>query len=334
MLTAAFNYQLPPAQIAQNPAKPRDSAKLLVYTRKTQQITEGIFRNLPKLLQPGDVLVLNETKVIPARLKTLAGHEVFLVTPLKPKTWRCLVRGGKHFLAGQEFTITKNLTGKVQTVLPSGERVITFHTPNFTQALNQAGEIPLPPYIEAAASKAKKYQTIFAKKPGSVAAPTAGLHFTPRVFRALAQQGIQIAKVNLTIGPGTFKPVKAKELEDHKMHAEAFELNLATARFLNQAKKNGQRIIAVGSTSCRVLESATQANGYLKPQKNQTAIFIYPGYQFKFIDGMLTNFHLPCSTLIMLVAAFLGRPKTLELYNFAVAKNYRFYSFGDAMLLL
>lgn len=334
MLTAAFSYHLPPQQIAQTPARPRDSARLLVYQRQTGQVTQQVFRNLPKILQSGDVLVLNETKVIPARLRTQAGREIFLLKALKPKTWRCLVRGGKHFLAGQELTIAPKFTGKVQTVLPSGERVITFRTPNFLKALTRYGHTPLPPYIQPNDFNTKKYQTIFARRAGSVAAPTAGLHFTPRVFRHLKQAGQQVVKINLTIGSGTFLPVKTKQLEDHPMHTEAFELSPAAVRLLNQAKKAGRRIFAVGSTSCRVLESCVQANGFLKAQKNQTALFIKPGYQFKFIDGLLTNFHLPCSTLIMLVAAFLGREKTLELYHFAVQAKYRFYSFGDAMLLL
>jgi S-adenosylmethionine:tRNA ribosyltransferase-isomerase len=345
MQTADFDYELPKKFIAQRPASPRDSSKLLVYERATGAIQHKKFSDLPDLLEPGDVLVLNESKVIPARLTTVEGREVFLAKELKsPPTplhkrgeqnvWECLVRGGKHFQVGDKFEISKSFTGEVLEILPDGERVIRFHSRHFQKDLEKYGASPLPPYIEQTAKKVPQYQTVYAKRAGSVAAPTAGLHFTPRIFQKLKAKKIQIEKVTLHVGLGTFAPVKVDQIEKHPMHAEFFTLPESVASRLNAAKKAGRRIIAVGSTSCRVLESCANSKGVLKAQTGEMDIFIFPGKKFKFIDALLTNFHLPKSTLIMLVAALVGREKILELYELAKRKNYRFFSFGDATLLL
>ncbi|MFH1546812.1 MAG: tRNA preQ1(34) S-adenosylmethionine ribosyltransferase-isomerase QueA [Patescibacteria group bacterium] len=341
MKTADFDYSLPKKFIAQKPASPRDSSKLLVYSREDGKILHKKFSDLPDLLQPGDVLVLNESKVIPARLATREGREVFLAREITPKVWECLVRGGKHFQVGSTFKIGKNprsesrasFTGEVLKILADGERVIRFHSKNFTKDLEKFGATPLPPYIHSPAKKVPQYQTIYAKKSGSVAAPTAGLHFTPRVFAKLKKRGVVVEKVTLHVGLGTFAPVKAEKIEDHDMHSEFFTLSEGVASRLNQHKKEGRRIIAVGSTSCRVLESCADARGKLHAKSDETDIFIFPGCKFKFIDAMLTNFHLPKSTLIMLVAAFIGREKILAIYETAKSENYRFFSFGDAMFL-
>jgi S-adenosylmethionine:tRNA ribosyltransferase-isomerase len=333
MKTADFDYQLPKKFIAQKPASPRDSSKLLVYSREDGKILHKKFSDLPDLLQSGDVLVLNESKVIPARLETKEGREVFLAKELKPKVWACLVRGGKYFQVGATFKIGANFTGEVIEVLESGERVIQFHSKNFAKDLEKYGASPLPPYIHSAAKKVPQYQTVYAKTAGSVAAPTAGLHFTPRIFKKLKAKGIQIEKTTLHVGLGTFAPVKVSEIEKHEMHSEFFVLSEGVAERLNNYKKAGCRIIAVGSTSCRVLESCADAKDQLYAKSGETDIFIFPGQKFKFIDAMLTNFHLPKSTLIMLVAAFIGREQILKLYETAKKKNYRFFSFGDAMLL-
>lgn len=334
MKTIDFGYELPPELIAQAPAEPRDSSRLMVYTRDTDTVEHRVFHELPELLQRGDTLVLNDTRVIPARLATTAGHEVFLLRERGEQLWECLVRGGKHFAVGAEFAIAPDFTGLVQEVTLSGTRLIQFTAPDFAAALEQHGASPLPPYIEQTDPHVPAYQTVFARMPGSVAAPTAGLHFTERVFAALAERGVAVEYVTLHVGLGTFLPVKAEEITDHTMHSEVYELSQSTAERLNVAKSAGRRVIAVGSTACRVLESCTDRCGRLLPQSGETSIFIYPGYQWRFVDGLLTNFHLPQSTLIMLVSALIGREKTLELYELAKHEKYRFYSFGDAMLLL
>ena len=334
MKTADFDYELPKKFIAQCPASPRDSSKLLVFDRATNKISHHRFSELADILRPDDVLVLNESKVIPARLQTVEGREVFLAKEISPKKWACLVRGGKYFQIGSKFEIATDFIGEVLEILASGERVIRFHSKNFARDLEKYGASPLPPYIHQTAKKVPQYQTVFAKNAGSVAAPTAGLHFTPRIFKKLKQRGIQIEKITLHVGLGTFAPVKVSEISAHKMHSEFFTLSEKVAQKLNAAKKAGRRIIAVGSTSCRVLESCANSKGELIPKSGETDIFIFPGKKFKFIDGMLTNFHLPRSTLIMLVAALVGRDKILEIYEMAKRENYRFFSFGDATLLL
>lgn len=338
MKTSDFDYHLPKSLVAQRPAVPRDSSRLFIYNRDTGEVQHRVFRELPDILDSGDVLVVNDTKVIPARLMTKEGREVFLVrkSPLykKGNTWECLVRGGKHFLKGKVFDIGKGFSGEILDILESGERVIKFHSKNFKQDLEKYGATPLPPYIHQESKKVPQYQTVYAKQAGSVAAPTAGLHFTSRVFSKLKKRGITVEKITLHVGLGTFAPVKSEKIEDHDMHSELFSLSEKTAERLNKFKKEGRRIVAVGSTSCRVLESCADSKGKLKSKSGETDIFIYPGYKFRFIDGMLTNFHLPKSTLIMLVAAIISRKKVLEIYEIAKKEQYRFYSFGDAMLLI
>lgn len=334
MKTSDFDYNLPKKFIAQKPASPRDHSKLLIYDRASESVRHKNFFDLSDILRSDDVLVLNESKVIPARLKTQEGREVFLVKKLRSKTWECLVRGGKYFQVGTTFEIGNFFSGEVLEILESGERVIQFHSKNFTKDLEKYGASPLPPYIHSTQKKVRQYQTVYAKTAGSVAAPTAGLHFTPRVFEKLKAKGIAIEKITLHVGLGTFAPVKVENVQKHKMHSEFFLLSERAAKRLNAYKKAGRRIIAVGSTSCRVLESCSDFRGKLHPKSGETNIFIYPGQKFKFIDGMLTNFHLPKSTLIMLIAALVGREKILEIYEIAKKKNYRFFSFGDAMLLL
>jgi len=345
MKTADFDYSLPKKFIAQKLASPRDSSKLLVFDRATNKISHKKFSELADILCPDDVLVLNESKVIPARLQTTERREVFLTKEIKSppipllqrgknNVWECLVRGGNYFQVGSKFEIGKSFSGEVLKILENGERVIRFYSPYFQKDLKKYGATPLPPYIHSTQKKVPQYQTVFAKTAGSVAAPTAGLHFTPRMFAKLKKRGIQIEKITLHVGLGTFAPVKVSEISEHKMHSEFFTLSEKVAQKLNAAKKAGRRIIAVGSTSCRVLESCSDSRGRLRPKSGETDIFIFPGKKFKFIDAMLTNFHLPKSTLIMLIAAFVGREKVLELYKIAKQKNYRFFSFGDATLLL
>lgn len=356
MQLADFDYVLPPELIAQTPVEPRDSARLLTYDRATGATGHHTFRDLVDLLQPGDVLVVNDTKVIPARLTTTEGREVFLVRSIDREckmknekcknTWQCLVRGAKHFMVGSEFQIGADLSGKVVEILPDGERVIAFQSSDFDAALEQHGATPLPPYIASPSPSTGKgrgegggvnerYQTVYAddQKKGSVAAPTAGLHFTPELFERLRARGVSVENVMLHVGLGTFQPVKVTDITEHKMHAEFFVLTPEVAERINKAKSAGRRIIAVGTTSCRVLESCADQCGRLLPRTGETKIFIYPGYTFKMIDGLITNFHLPKSTLLMLISALLGREQALALYQLAIKERYRFFSFGDAMLL-
>lgn len=355
MQLADFDFVLPPERIAQLPAEPRDSSRLLAYHRATDVVTHHIFHELPTLLQPGDVLVVNDTCVLPARLFTTAGHEILLLRPYghalsatlvaaKEPLWQCLVRGGKFFTVGARFAIAADFSGEVCEILADGTRVVRFASSDLAADLARHGHTPLPPYIAAADSAdvatekalAERYQTIYAatEKTASVAAPTAGLHFTPELLVRLAERGVQTEKVTLHVGLGTFLPVKTERITDHQMHAEFYELLPAVAERLNRARAAGQRIIAVGTTAARVLETCADGCGRLLPQAGETAIFIYPGYQFRGISGLITNFHLPKSTLFMLVSAFAGREKMLALYREAIEKTYRFYSFGDAMLLL
>lgn len=370
MRLSDFDYDLPPELIAQTAVEPRDSSRLFVYDRASDSVTHKTFRDLPGLLRAGDVLVINDTKVLPARLTTTEGREVFLVrrvtkSPLTPLNkgddersdpggfyvsrdsssatppqndkcvWECLVRGAKHFAVGATFTIGEDLSGEVLEILPDGERVIAFTSSDFDAAIEKYGATPLPPYIHSDEKKVDRYQTVYADdtKKNSVAAPTAGLHFTPELFERLAARGVQIEKVTLSVGLGTFQPVKVENIEDHTMHAEFFTLTPAVAERLNKAKSEKRRVIAVGTTSCRVLESAADACGRLIPQTRETDIFIRPGYTFRVLDGLITNFHLPKSTLLMLLAAFIGREKVLALYELAIRERYRFFSFGDAMFI-
>jgi len=331
-----FDYHLPKEFIAQKPLEKRDQSKLIVLDRKTGSWTHHQFLDLPEILDPNSVLVLNESRVIPARLKFKLGNgqaEILLIKPLSEDVWECMVRPGPKFDAETEIRVDEDLSLFVENITPHGLRTIEFKCDDFDKYLKAHGQTPLPPYIKEQIDDPERYQTIYAKTEGSVAAPTAGFHFTDKVFKDLKEKGIQTEFITLHVGLGTFQPVKTEEIEEHKMHSEWFELDEETAKHLNQAKKEGRKIVAVGTTSVRVLESCTDENGNLKPQAGETDIFIYPGYQWKFVDELITNFHVPKSTLLMLVSSFADRELILEAYEEAKEKNYRFFSFGDAMYI-
>jgi len=344
MLTSEFDYHLPKELIAQKPIKPRDKARLMVIKRKTKQISHHFFYQLPEFLNSGDILVLNDSKVIPARLKakkqTGGQAEILLLEELKPNLWEVLAKNLKKKNLGQKiyFPKSKKLIGQIKKCLGEGRWQIEFNFEKeaFWKEIYKIGETPTPPYIKQKASLAE-YQTIYAHWPGSVAAPTAGFHFTHRLFKKLKKKGIKIEFVTLHIGLGTFQPVKTKRIENHQMHSEWAQITPETAQRLNQAKNKGMRIIAVGTTACRTLESFARKRknkAFLQSGQKKTDLFIYPGYQFKFIDGLITNFHLPKSTLLMLVCALAGKELIFRAYQEAIKKRYRFYSFGDAMLIL
>lgn len=343
-----FEYNLPPDLIAQQPAKPRDHSRLFVYDRQLDQITHDYFYQLPSYLNPGDVLVLNNTKVFPARLigyKDSGGKiEIFLLKKINTTNWQVLV-GKKRKHLGTKVNFNKKFFGILTKNNQDGTWEIKFNLSgnNFWQQVNKIGQTPLPPYIKKLSNR-KDYQTIYANKNGSVAAPTAGLHFTKQLINQLKKQKIQIEYITLHVGLGTFAPVKTNDITKHQLHSEWVEVEKETAKRLNQAKKAGKKIVAVGTTSVRTLEALAikQKNGYvIKSTKKWINIFIYPGYKFKFVDLIITNFHLPQSTLLMLVATFLaqnkskkwGIKKIKQLYQIAVHKKYRFYSFGDGMLI-
>ncbi|NQU77821.1 tRNA preQ1(34) S-adenosylmethionine ribosyltransferase-isomerase QueA [Candidatus Falkowbacteria bacterium] len=355
MKLSLFNYNLPKKLIAQTPARPRDHSRLLVLDKDSKKISHHKFFEIENFLKKGDVLVLNNSKVIPARLfgyrETTGGKlEIFLLRQLKPNTWECLV-GGSRARVGLKLNFSKTLQGELIKKMenPStwlrtgGSWKIEFNKKgeNLKSQIYKIGHTPTPPYIKQNNSRdshdssiSRAYQTIYAKPEGSIAAPTAGLHFTRHLIARLKKKGVQIEFVTLHVGLGTFAPVKSKNIEDHKMHPEFATLAKTTAKRLNRAKKQGQRIIAVGTTSVRILESASNTKGVLKPLAQDVNIFIKPGYRFKFTDALITNFHLPKSTLLMLVSALTSRPLILKTYQQAVSKKYRFYSFGDAMLII
>lgn len=332
----SYNFSLPPELIAQKPAQPRDSAKLLLLNKQSGKISHHHFFDLPLLLKAGDVLVFNDSKVIPARL---AGHketggrvEVFLLKKIKANTWQCLI-GGKVKL-GQKITLNSKVQAELVKKLDDPQRrtwSVKFNVAD--SKLFKIGETPLPPYIKSK-SKLTDYQTVYAKSLGSVAAPTAGLHFTKTLLNKLQRAGIKIEFVTLHVGLGTFLPVEDADILKHKMHSEFISINSATAKRLNSYKKRGQRIIAVGTTAARTLESSTDELGQIKPQNLETEIFIYPGYKFKFVDALITNFHLPKSTLLMLVSALAGKKNIDLAYRQAIKLKYAFYSFGDGMMIL
>lgn len=333
-----FYYNLPEELIAQTPATPRDSSRLLVYDKATEAVEHKIFRDITQYLKAGDVLVINDTKVLPARLfaHTLNGGavEVLLLKRQNIDTWEVLVKPGKKCTPGKKLVVTDELSLTVQSVTDSGERIVKFEYEGvFEEILERVGSMPLPPYIKEKLKDKNRYQTVYAKYDGSSAAPTAGLHFTPELLAKIKQMGVEIVEVLLHVGLGTFRPVKEDIITDHKMHSEYFEVSAEAAEKINTAKREGRRIIAVGTTSVRTLESATGNDGIVIPQKGNTQIFIYPPYKFKCVDALITNFHLPESTLIMLVAAMTGREQILNVYNTAVAERYRFFSFGDAMFI-
>lgn len=340
MLVSDFDYQLPPELIAQQPVEPRDRSRLLLLDRTRKVYSDRMFCELAHLLSPGDLLVFNDTKVIPARLFAVkeggtSRIEVFLLKQLSGSGWECLVRPGKRVKPGARLHFEQGVTGAVLETTPAGGRVIEFPKDiNFREWLGRVGQTPLPPYITTSLANPDRYQTVYAKFDGSVAAPTAGLHFTEELFGELAKRRIEIGFLTLHVGLGTFRPVQTERIEEHLMHSEFFTLPASLVEQIEAAKKAGKKVIAVGTTVVRVLESQADDDCKLRAGSGETAIFIYPGYKFKVIDGLITNFHLPKSTLLMLVSAFTGREFVLESYAHAVTERYRFFSFGDAMMIL
>lgn len=334
MKTSDYEYHLPEDLIAQTPVEPRDSSRLLVLDRKTGQVTHRVFREIGDYLNPGDLLVLNQTRVIPARLyayKTTGGRvEVLLLKREDLLTWECLV-GGNGLSAGKLLTVENGPAAEILSVLEGSRRLIRFSEP-IEPFFPAAGHVPLPPYIHTTLSNPERYQTVYARESGSAAAPTAGLHFTPGLLEELQANGVRVAYVTLHVGLDTFAPVNEENPEEHKIHTEWCELGQVTANMINQTRETGRRIVAVGTTCVRTLES--WKNGMIiHPFTGPTDLFILPGYQFQYVDVMVTNFHLPKSTLLMLVSAFAGREMILEAYETAIKEGYRFYSFGDAMLI-
>lgn len=334
-----FYYDLPPEQIAQTPAEPRDSSRLFVYDRATDKVEHRIFRDITDYLKAGDVLVINNTKVLPARLYANTEHggliEILLLKRLERDKWEVLAKPGRKCAVGKSFKIGDKLSFTVEGITDSGEKIINFSYDGvFENILEEVGSMPLPPYIKEKLKDKDRYQTVYAKTDGSAAAPTAGLHFTPELLEKIRSMGVEIVEVLLHVGLGTFRPVKEDIITDHKMHGEYYEVSEQAAAALNRAKAEGRRIIAVGTTSVRTLESATGEDGVVRAGSGETYIFIYPPYKFKCVDALITNFHLPESTLIMLVAALVGREKILSLYKTAVDEGYRFFSFGDAMMII
>lgn len=340
MKVSDFDYELPEELIAQDPLEDRSSSRLLVLDKNTGAMRHDIFSNLLAYLRPGDCLVLNNTKVIPARLfgvkeNTGAHIEILLLKRMKNDVWETLVRPGKKARPGAVISFGNGLlVGKVTDVVEDGNRLIHFEYDGiFEEILDQLGQMPLPPYIHHKLKDRNRYNTVYAKYDGSAAAPTAGLHFTSELLQQIRDAGIDIAEVTLHVGLGTFRPVKAEEVTDHHMHSEFYMISQEAADKINAAKKRGGRVICVGTTSCRTIESAADEDGHLRECSGWTDIFIYPGYRFKVLDCLITNFHLPQSTLIMLVSALAGREHILAAYEEAVRERYRFFSFGDAMFI-
>ena len=341
MKVSDFNYELPKELIAQHPYDKRDEARLMVLDKENKKIENKIFRNVIDYLNPGDCLVINNTKVIPARLygkkDTGANVEFLLLKRIQKDTWEAMVRPGNKLKPGSKVSFGNGiLKATVLEVLEGGNRKVEFEYDGiFNEILDQIGMMPLPPYItEASREDNEKYQTVYAKYEGSAAAPTAGLHFTEELLDKIKAKGIEVANVTLHVGIGTFRPVKVENIEEHEMHSEHYYIKKEDAEKINKAKKDGHRIIACGTTSCRVLESVADENGFVREIEDDTNIFIYPGYKFKCINSLITNFHLPESTLIMLVSALAGKDFIMEAYNEAVKEKYKFFSFGDAMIIL
>jgi S-adenosylmethionine:tRNA ribosyltransferase-isomerase len=333
-----FWYDLPEELIAQSPLEDRASSRLLVVDKKSGEVKHEHFRDIKKYLKKGDCLVINDTKVIPARIfGTREGFkgkiEVLLLKRKDSDIWEALVKPGKKCKIGTVIDFGE-LKGEIIDIIEDGNRLIKFsYNGIFEEVLDRIGQMPLPPYINHELKDKNRYQTVYAKYDGSAAAPTAGLHFTKELLKELEEMGVNIAYVTLHVGLGTFRPVKVENILDHKMHSEYYVLSKETADLVNKTKQAGNRVICVGTTSCRTIESATE-NGKLMAKSDWTSIFIYPSYEFKITDGLITNFHLPSSTLIMLVSAFMGREKTLEVYKEAVREKYRFFSFGDASMIV
>lgn len=337
--TSDFFYDLPKELIAQTPVYPRDSSRLLYYDRQKDQVAHTVFKDILNILTENDLLVVNKTKVIPARLAAFDAsgrqYEVLLLKRLDYNHWEALMKPARKAKLAAVLTVNEELKFSVNGITDNGVRIIEFFFDGvFEDILARAGSMPLPPYITEKLTDKTRYNTVYAKVDGSAAAPTAGLHFTPKLLAALKEKGVGVVEILLHVGLGTFRPVKTDNILEHKMHEEYYEVSEEAAAAINKAIDLGKRIIAVGTTSVRTLESAADGNNRVKPGKGETQIFIYPPYEYKIVKGLITNFHLPESTLIMLVSAFAGREKTLELYRRAVEEKYRFFSFGDAMLIL
>ncbi len=338
--TSDFYYDLPEELIAQTPLEQRDTSRLMVLNRETGEVTHKHFYDILDYLNPGDCLVMNDSRVLPARLlghrPTGGAVEVLLLRDLGGKCWECLCKPGRKMQVGSEVIFGNGeLTATVKEVKEDGNRIVEFHYEGiFLEVLERLGKMPLPPYIKAELKDQERYQTVYSKTVGSAAAPTAGLHFTNDLLEKIRAKGVKTAFVTLHVGLGTFRPVKAENITDHHMHSELCMLSPETAEILNETKRSGGRVICVGTTSCRTLESLVNADGTFEAKSKWTEIFIYPGYTFKAMDGLITNFHLPESTLVMLVSAFAGREHVLNAYAEAVKERYRFFSFGDAMTIL
>lgn len=341
MKTSDFYYELPPELIAQTPLEQRDGSRLMRLNKETGEIGHYHFFDLPGFLKPGDCLVLNDSRVLPARL---LGHrvpsggavEILLLVDRGNKKWECLVRPGRKLHPGQKVSFGDGtlLTAEILEELPGGNRIVSFHYDGiFLEILEQLGKMPLPPYIKEELNDPGRYQTVYSKEAGSAAAPTAGLHFTKELLKRIEDMGVKVCYVTLHVGLGTFRPIKEEDPLEHEMHSEYCVISAETADIVNQTKREGGRVICVGTTSCRTLESWAGEEGHLKESAGWTNIYIYPGYRFKVLDGLVTNFHLPESTLIMLVSALAGREHILSAYEEAVKEQYRFFSFGDAMFI-
>ncbi len=339
MKTSDFFYNLPEELIAQTPIEPRDASRLLLLNKKSGEVHHKIFKDLTDYLGEGDCLVLNNTRVLPARLygtreDTGAVVEFVLLKQKDLLTWEVLAGPGKKAKTGHKFTFSEDLSCEVVDVLDDGNRIIKFTcNGEFFSVLDKVGQMPLPPYIKEKLKDKERYQTVYSKELGSAAAPTAGLHFTNEMLEKLKNKGVKVCYVTLHVGLGTFRPVKVDNIEEHHMHTEHYSISRETAQTINDTKAAGGRVICVGTTSCRTVESAMQKFGEIKECSDDTGIFIYPGYEFKCMDALITNFHLPESTLIMLVSAFAGYENTMNAYKIAVNERYRFFSFGDAMFI-
>lgn len=339
MRTEEFDYNLPESLIAQHPSDKRDEARMMVLDKNTGEIEDKHFFDIIDYLKPGDVLVMNDTRVIPARL---FGHregkdesiEVFLLHNIEGKKWEVLVRPGKKMKIGVEVIFSDELKAKVIDIKEDGNRIVEFtYEGIFNEILDKLGNMPLPPYIKEKLKDPEEYQTVYSKNPGSVAAPTAGLHFTKELLKKIEEKGIKLAFLTLNVGLGTFRPVNEDDIKDHKMHSEFYTISQETTDIINKAKHEGNRVIAVGTTSIRTLESVYEKCGKVQEDSGWTDIFIYPGFEYKVVDAIITNFHLPKSTLIMLVAAFTSKEIILNAYEYAVKEKYRFFSFGDCMFI-
>ena len=343
MKTVDFYYDLPEELIAQTPLEPRDSSRMLVLSKESGEIEHKHFYNIIDHLNEGDCLILNDSRVLPARIfgikdETGASVEFLMLRQIENNTWETLAKPGKKAKPGAKFTFGEGImTATVKDVTEEGNRIVEFscnENDNIYSALDKIGQMPLPPYITEKLEDKERYQTVYSNEVGSAAAPTAGLHFTKELLQKIKDKGVNIGYVTLHVGLGTFRPVKVEEITDHKMHSEHYEIPKETAELIKETKENGKRVIAVGTTSCRTLESVATKYGEICECEGFTDIFIYPGYKFKVLDGLVTNFHLPESTLIMLVSAFCGYENTMNAYKIAVEEKYRFFSFGDSMIIL